>query len=501
MIQKRFVSIWFRHLTTDWFSIHQPVLRQSAFVLSTAVHGRMMITAANALAQAKGIDAGMVLADARAIIPDLEVLDDRPGLAGQLLKKLALWCIRYTPVAAVDPPDGLILDVTGCAHLWGGDKSYLTSILIRLKTMGYSVRGAMADTIGAAWAIARYTPRSAIIGSGQHADALLCLQVEALRIETDTSERLQKLGLQQIRNFMLMSRPALRRRFGPQLLLRLDQALGREEEMILPEQPVEPYTERLPCLDPIVTAAGIAIALQRLLESLCLRLQQEQKGLRMASFKGYRTDGKLEEIRIGTNRPSHHIAHLFKLFEIRLCEMEPALGIELFLLEAPKVEDLYPLQEKLWEGAGGLEDNRIAELMDRLSVKLGTHTIHRYIPDEHHWPERSFRPAVSLEERPASAWRTDKPRPLQLLAKPEPIIVATPVPDYPPLLFRYQGKVHNIKKADGPERIEREWWLEAGEPRDYYCVEDEEGRRYWIFRSGYYEEGKTSQWFLYGFFA
>src|SRR5665213_1543308 len=133
-MQKRFVSIWFRHLATDWFSIRRPELRQSPFVLRAPVHGRMLITAANAMAQTKGIDTGMVLADARAIIPGLEVLDDRPGLSDQLLKRLAQGCIRYTPVTAVDPPDGLILDVTGCAHLWGSDKDYLTAIITRLKT-------------------------------------------------------------------------------------------------------------------------------------------------------------------------------------------------------------------------------------------------------------------------------------------------------------------------------------------------------------------------------
>ncbi|MFI5192409.1 MAG: Y-family DNA polymerase [Chitinophagales bacterium] len=500
-MQKRFVSIWFRHLATDWFSIRRPELRQSSFVLRAPVHGRMLITAANTMAQTNGIDTGMVLADARAIIPGLEVLDDSPGLSNQLLKRLAQGCIRYTPITAVDPPDGLILDVTGCAHLWGSDKDYLTAIITRLKTAGYGVRAAMADTIGAAWASARFARRSAVIDSGQHMEALLSLPAAALRIETDTEERLQKLGLRQIRDFMGMPRPALRRRFGPHLLLRLDQALGLEEEAIIPEQPVVPYQERLPCLEPIVTATGIEIALQRLLEVLCRRLQQEQKGLRMASFRGYRVDGKMEEIRIGTNRPSHHVTHLFKLFEIKLSTMEPALGIELFILEAPKVEDLSPVQEKLWEGISGLEDNRLSELMDRLSGKLGAHTIHRYIPNEHHWPERSLKQAASLQQRSVTAWRIDKPRPLQLLAKPEPIEVAAPVPDYPPMLFRYKGKLHNIKKADGPERIEREWWLEEGEHRDYYCVEDEEGHRYWVFRSGHYGEDKTWQWFLYGFFA
>ncbi len=500
-MQKRFVSIWFRHLTTDWFTLRNPALRQVPFVLSMPLHGRMTITAVNIHAQTQGIDTGMVLADARAIIPGLEVLDDKPELTIKLLKGLAIWCIRYTPLAAIDEPDGIMLDVTGCSHLRGGDKPYLTEIITRLRTLGYGVKAAMADTMGAAWAVARYVQRSSIIDSAQHMETLLSLPPAALRLEPGTIERLQKLGFRHIKDFIVIPRSSLRRRFGQHLIQRLDQAMGREEEAIIPVQPVEPYQERLPCLEPIVTATGIEIALQRLLDALCLRLQQEQKGLRNASLKGYRTDGKMEEVSIGTNRPSNNIVHLFKLFETGLCTIEPALGIELFVLEAGKVEDLCPLQEKLWEGTHGLEDNRLSELIDRLAGKMGAHVIHRYIPDEHHWPERSMKPADSIDEKPSSPWKDERPRPLQLLSKPEPIEVTAPIPDYPPMLFRYKGKLHTIKKADGPERIEREWWLEEGEHRDYYCVEDEEGHRYWVFRSGHYSEAKAYQWFMYGFFA
>jgi protein ImuB len=462
----------------------------------------MVITAANTLAQTLGIGVGMVLADARAIFPGIEVLEDKPGLAAKLLEALAKWCIRYSPLAAVDPPAGLLLDATGCAHLWGGDKAYLTEITNRLQKAGYTTRTAIADTAGSAWAVARFAEQqSSVVDRGQQAAALLPLPPAALRLEAENIGRLHKLGLRQIKDFMGMPRAALRRRFGEHLITRLNQALGNEDELIVPVQPLEPYQERLPCLEPIVTATGIEIALQRLLESLCLRLQQEEMGLRSALFKGYRVDGKIEEICIGTNRPSHHVSHLFKLFENKLPAIEPALGIELFVLEAPKVEVLVPLQENLWEVAGELEDNRLSELIDNLSARLGAGSIHRYLPDEHHWPERSMKVASSLGEKPAGAWRDDKARPIQLLPKPEPIEVAAPIPDYPPMLFRYKGRVHQIKKADGPERIEREWWLEEGEHRDYYCVEDEEGHRYWVFRSGHYSEDKTWQWFLYGFFA
>ena len=497
---KRYVSIWFRHLPTDWFTLRQPQLKNVPFVLRMPLHGRMVITAANPIAEQRGITKGMALADARAIVPDLEAFDDKPDLINKLLNKLAEWCIRFTPAAAVDPPDGLLFDATGCSHLWGGDPLYVADILKKLTARGYHVRGAMANTIGVAWGVARYGKEPRIIDSHHHLDALMSLPPESLRLEAHSVERLHKLGLHQVRLFIDMPRPSLRRRFGQHFLQQLDKAVGTETETFYPVQLVEPFQERLPCLDPIVTATGIEIALRELLTALCSRLLKEQKGLRTAVFKGYRVDGKIEQVEIATHRPSHHVDHLYKLFEIKLPGFEPALGIELFVLEAKKVEDHLPQQDKIWQLSGGLTDSNLSELIDRLAARFGTNTIHRYLPDEHYWPERSIKPASSLQEKSTVIWRNDKPRPVQLLPVPQPIEVTAPIPDYPPMLFRYQGKVHQITKADGPERIEQEWWLQQGQHRDYYRVEDEEGHRYWLFRLGHYHD-KTFQWFIHGFFA
>lgn len=499
-MQQRYVSIWFRHLTTDWFALRQPRLKNIPFVVRASVHGRMLITASSALAETKGVTQGMVLADARACIPGLEAVDDRPELTEKLLRRLAEWCIRFTPMVAVDPPDGLLLDATGCAHLWGGEMNYLNTIIKKLQERGYDVRVAMANTIALAWGVARFGKEPLIIPPDKQVNALLPLPPEALRLEEQTIARLHKLGLHQVKQFITMPRSSLRRRFGQHFITRLDMALGQAMEIFQPVQPVEPYQERLPCMEPIVTATGIEIALDQLLKTLCLHLQQEQKGLRTAVFKCYRVDGKIEQVSIGTNRPTHGVTHLFKLFEIKIAEIEPALGIELFVLEAPKVEDHQAQQEKMWAASGGLEDTRLSELIDRLANRIGMQFIHRYLPDEHYWPERSFRHALSLDQKTTVSWREDKLRPLQLLAKPERIDVTAPIPDYPPMSFRYKGKLYTIRKADGPERIEQEWWLQQGQHRDYYRVEDEEGHRYWLFRSGHYDD-KTFQWFIHGFFA
>ena len=497
----RFVTIWFRHLKTDWHSIRQPALRDTAFVLASPDHGRLVITAINPIAQHQGIETGMVISDARAIFPSIKILDDDPKLAERLLKSIAKWCIRYTDAIAIDLPNGLILDVSGCAHLWGGEKNYIKDINTRLTNRGYDVRATMADSIGSAWAIAHYGNTSPIIESGKQMETLLPLPPSALRLNPESVDRLMKLGLCKISLFINMPRVALRRRFGPGLILRLDQALGNEEEPIKTVQPIEPFRERLLCLEPIVTATGIEIALERLLDTVCLKLMQEGKGIRKAVFSCYRVDNKIEKIEIGTSRATHNKKHLFKLFEEKIQSIEPALGIELFILEALKTEKLSPKQEKLWDSTSGLKAEAISELMDRLINRFGSAPIHRYMPDEHHWPERSFKPAVDLHESIESSWIVDRPRPINLLPKPEPIEVTAPIPDYPPMNFRYKGTLHKISKADGPERIEPEWWIAEGLHRDYYSVEDDEGGRYWLFRVGHYATEDPPRWYLHGFFA
>lgn len=498
---KRFVAIWFRHLKTDWMVRRNPALKNMPFVIVFPDHGRMKITEVSVVAKAKGIEAGMILADAKIILPELQVFDDTPGRSDKLLANLGLWCICYTPITTVDPPNGLILDVSGCTHLWGGEEAYLKDILKKLRNAGYHVRAAMADTIGTAWAVCRFGKIKAIIKSGEQAEALMSLPPTALRLEIDTLERLQKLGLYQVSSFIGMQRSALRRRFGQQLLHRLDQALGNEEEFIQPLQPVEAYQERLPCIEPIQTNTGIEIALQKLLEILCKRLHKEGKGIRTAEFKGYRMDNKIEQISISTNHPSHNVSHLFKLFELNICTIEPGLGIELFILEASKVEDKLPLQDSLWSANNNLESKELAELLDNIESRFGSNTIHRYLPGKHHLPENAVKLAATLKEKPGLLWRNDKPRPIQLLQEPQTIQVTAPVPDYPPMNFRYKGKLHIVKKADGPERIEPEWWLKKELLRDYYTVEDEEGKRYWLFRAGHYDGGKNPSWYIHGFFA
>jgi protein ImuB len=500
-MQSRFLSLWFRHLTTDWLTIRQPELKDVPFILIASERNRMVVTAANSLAEVQGITIGMAAADAKAAIPGLQVFDAQPGQSAKILKQAGEWCIRYSPLISVDLPQGLILDISGCAHLWGGERAYLKEIVNRIRSKGYDVRGAMADTVGTAWAVARFGRIKPIIEPGDQANALLSLPPAALRLEPFILERLQKLGFYTIKSFINLKRSALRRRFGDNFLLRLDQALGNEGEPLQVLHPAEPYNERLPCLEPVRTATAIELGIKTLLGNLCKRLQAEGKGLRTAVLKCYRLDGKIVDATIGTNRASHNINHLFKLFELKIPLIEPDLGIELFTLEAPKVEEVSPDQEILWSPEGcGLADTSLAELLDRLANKVGAGNIRRYLPQERYWPEQSIKKAGSLAERATTTWRTGRPRPSLLLPRPEKIEVTALLPDNPPMLFIYKGERHTIKKADDAERIEREWWLDAGPHRDYYVVEDQEGRRYWLFRSGHYSD-EGSQWYIHGFFA
>ncbi len=309
---KRYLSIWFRHFAADRLARLRPELRGKPFLLYAPERGRMVVRDTGCALEKEGIAPGMVVADVRAILPSVEVFPADPAAEGKLLENMAEWCLRYTPVAATDPPDGLILDISGCPHLWGGELPYLESVTSRLHKGGYTVRAAIADTIGTAWAMARCGSNNPIIKAGGQREALMPLPPAALRLDPATLQRLEKLGFRQTGQLLHIPRTNLRRRFGDALLIRLGQALGTEPEALQPVQPIPAYQERLPCPEPVCTATGIGIALKRLLETLCERLSREGKGMRTAVFKGYRLDGKMEQISIGTNRASRNAAHLFK---------------------------------------------------------------------------------------------------------------------------------------------------------------------------------------------
>ncbi|WP_316831771.1 DNA polymerase Y family protein [Pedobacter aquatilis] len=500
-MSKRYLAVWFPELLTDWKRVKRPELCKLPLVFADKVANQMVISSVSTEASASGITLGMPLADARAILPELEVVENQGYRAVKVLKHIGRWAIRYSPLVMMDGDDGLVIDFSGCCHLWGGERAYFKAVIFRFRELGYHARGAIADTMGAAWAVSRYGRVSPIVPMGKELDFLLPLPPMALRIEGMACQKLIKLGLTTVGSFISMPRSVLRRRIGEAAVLRIEQVLGQSEELFVPlSEPVE-YSERLASMEPIRTKNGIELAIESLLVSLCKKLAADGLGLRQAALQCFRVDGKELSVSIGTSTASVHVPHLFKLFELKVDSIEPRLGIELFVLEALQVEELAAQQEVLWRTEKAGEEVAVSELLDRITGKLGAGIVHRYLPLPHHWPERSVKVISDFKESPVIDWRRDRARPVTLLSVPEAIQVTAPIPDYPPMVFRYQGVTHQVKKADGPERIEREWWIQEGEHRDYYSVEDEHGKRYWLFRSGHYDAERKSGWFIHGFFA
>ncbi|TDS13250.1 Y-family DNA polymerase [Sphingobacterium paludis] len=500
-MQKRYVAIWFPYLLADWYMRKNKTYADQPIVFVLPEKGRMVITAVSPIAEKMGVAPQMVLADAKAALPTLHVVNDKDMRSDKLLKAIGIWLLKFTPTVALDGRGGVVLDSSGCTHLWGSEELYIGTIATQLSEKGYQTCISSADTIGAAWAASRYRAHKTVVPVDTQLPMLSALPVEALRLEFDDVARLYKLGFRTLGSVAAVSTALLKRRFSAALLLRLAQFMGTKEEYIEPLQGIVPYAEQLPCLEPIRTEKGIEVAIHTLLETLCKRLASEGRGLRKAKLTCYRIDGKKVFVEIGTNRPSAHVPHLCSLFNQKIVHIEPALGIELFLLEALVVDEAASSQETLWRDGLAGSNTAVIELLDRIKGRDRNCLINRYVPDQHHWPERAIKAADSFAEKPSIAWPLDKPRPTRLLHPPQRIEVTAPIPDYPPMLFRYASKVHHIKKADGPERIEREWWLENGEHRDYYYVEDERGSRYWLFRLGHYRGDRTSEWYLHGFFA
>ncbi|MGQ9371189.1 Y-family DNA polymerase [Azospirillum sp. ST 5-10] len=505
---RRILSLWLPRLATDAWRRRQgnPAARPAAAVL--VERGRRLVAAVDRLAEEAGVRPGATLADARALEPGLAVFDADPEGDARRLDRLADWALRYTPWTRPDGGDGLLLDVTGCAHLLGGESPLLRDLTDRLAAAGFESRAAIADTAAAAWAVARFagSPRRAVPPGGQRA-VLDPLPVAALRLPPAAAEGLAAVGLRRIGDLHPVPRATLAARFGPEVGRRLDQALGRLDEPLSPHRPVPRHAARLAFAEPIATPEAIAAAVRRLLERLCAGLERTQEGARRLELAAYRIDRRLDDpvqgVAIGTGRPRRDPAGLLRLFAERLERIAPGPGIEAMTLAADETGPLGAAQVGFDGGFGGDGDAApLGELVDRLGNRLGPASVLRLVPRQSWLPERTVAGAPALEAAAdAASWPADRVRPVRLLAPPEAVEAIAPIPDDPPVLFRWRGAVHRVRRADGPERIEAEWWRTEGEPRDYYRVEDTDGRRFWLFRQGLYRPGVKAAWFLHGFFG
>jgi protein ImuB len=444
--------------------------------------------------------------------PDLAMVEADPKADAAALTKLAAWCERYTPQVAADQPDSLWLDITGCpiAGPDGGSR-FAKDIVERLFVLGIPCRVAVAGTTGAAWALAHAMlgeRRICVVAHGKERAALTNLPIAALRLDPRIVARLRRVGLRRIEELLRLPRPDLTSRFGPMPGLRLDQALGSAEETISWLHPPIIWQERLDFAEPILTPEDLLRALALLTGRLCRRLAEQDRGAHRFVARFYRTDTQVPRLVVATTMPTRDAAHVGKLLREKLDSVDPGFGIDVFTLEA---EDTAPLQAEQAELGGHAQAEaagKFAHLLDKLSNRLGPDRVWRLAPHESHQPERREQ-RVSPTIAPITGWTGDSPvaRPIRLLRRPEPIEVMARLPDDPPVVFRWRRVLHHVRSATGPERIAEEWWRkpdaqrEVGLIRDYYRVEDDNGARFWIFRTGLHGENNKPNWYLHGLFA
>ncbi len=466
---------------------------------------RQVLSAVDAVAADQGLAAGMTLTQARAMRPGLAVHPADPAGDAAVLERLAAWCLRHAPLVSVDPPDGVWIDITGCAHLSGGESRLLRDLLRGVADQGLAARAAVADTPGAAWAAARFltTDRpAACIPPAAQADRLAPLPVEALRLPDETAAALRLMGLDTIGALADRPRAPLVRRFGATLLSRLDQALGAVFTPITPLTPPALVQARAVFAEPLLGAEALAAALARLAGQVCQALERAELGVRRLDLLFERVDGAVPTIRIGTSRPNRDASHLARMLRERMERIDPGLGIEAMRLVAVEVERLVPGTGGLL--AGGPAACPPAALTDRLLNRFGAQAVYGVAVAESYVPERSVR-RLPPGQPQAGDWPAGAPRPVRLLAEPNPIEAMALLPDHPPVAFTWRRVRHRVRQAEGPERIAGEWWRRDGEVRsvrDYYRVEDEAGRRFWLFRRGDGTDPGTGdgRWFLHGFF-
>jgi len=514
---------------------------EAPFATVADAAGRRLLAAVNPAATAAGLAPGMPLADALSFLPGLATALAKPAEDAAALRRLAEWCGRYSPWTAPDGADGVRIEITGSAHLWGGERALAADLAARLDRRGIASRIVIADTLGAAWAMARFAETSdsvVILAQGELRAALAALPVEALRLDPITTQGLRRVGLKRVGDLYAMPRDALARRFGETVARLLDQALDEMPEPLSPLGETPSRRVRLSFAEPITEPADLMLATERLTADLIVRLAQEGAGARRLALVFHRVDGRVERISLGTARPSRDPRHIVALFRERLDTIDPGLGVEDMILAAYAVEPL-PSEQIGLPGqtasphpnppplAGEVLVGVIAPLLDRLGNRLGLDAISRLDPRESHIPERAsvrVQPHLTLPlppkgrrglktpspplgaERAGVRWGIKPPRPIRLFDPPEPVEAFWLLPDDPPFRFMWRRRRHRVTQADGPERIADEWWRpgasgEVDAIRDYYRVEDEEGRRFWLFRAGLHGGDHKPRWFVHGVFS
>jgi protein ImuB len=507
---RRVVCVWLPDWPiTVWRRSRSPIAgspegrlpaQDKPFVLVDRTGRGVTIHAVNDAAKRFNLRSGQSHADARAICPDLISATAEPAEEARALEALALWFERFSPLVAVDGVDGLFLDMTGAAHLFGGEEALLSEILGRLKAADIPACIALADTPGAAWGLAHHSRRTmSLAPSGGARDAIAGLQVEALRLDEAAVRLLARFGLQRIGDLYTLPRAGLARRFrggdGLALVRRLDQALGVESEPLKPLRPAPDYRAWQVFAEPLLDMDGVGYALPPLAQALAAQLERDARGARMLALDAFRTDGRVVRLTAGLSAPSRAPSHLLRLLKEKGLEnLDLGFGADALMLTAVTAEPLPGAQGELQGDVRLAEaDIALAGLIDRLQARLGEGAARRPQGRESYLPERSER-WVPAGPRPPVCTAADpgRPRPLLLFDPPEPVEAIAELPDSAPSRFTWRRAAHRVAKSQGPERLSPEWWRPASaqgphRTRDYYAVEDDAGRRFWLFRDGLYD--------------
>lgn len=464
-----------------------------------------------------------MLTDARTVCPTIKTALADPAGDLAFLEKLAVWAQRWGPWSALDPPDGVLVDITAAAHLFGGEERLLRDVESAFAARGLAVRTAIAPTAGAAWALAHFGPPRAILSAhGDMMRPLADLPVAALRLDADVLTVLMRLGLKRLGDLAditrgavdrseAAARDALHRRFrgrkspSANPLIRLDQLLGRVPEPLLPIVPQSiPLVQRR-LLEPLRHRSLLDQVLADLAVDMARELEGRGEGARRLELGLWRVDGEVIVRRIELAAATRKPAHIARLFEDRLDDVDAGFGIETVRLRASWTEPLTASQGDV-EATAERHGTSLAACIDRLSVRLGAQAVRRPVAYPSHLPERAQTWQPPLEPLPPSqtVFRSGG-NPLKLLGRPEKVAVLYASPDGYPQRFRWRGKVHDIVRVEGPQRIAPEWWRQKSTVRlrDYYRVEDAVGRRFWIYRNGLSGDGRggAPEWFVQGLCA
>ena len=474
-------------------------------VLVGQVGRRRDVVAANAIAIQAGLRVGMPATRAQALVKELVIQHADPAADAEALERLAIWALRYSPIVGADNPDGLIIDATGASHLHGGEEAMLAEMISRLEAIGITARAAIADTRGAAHALARFAAGpSLVVPEGHSAERIRPLPILALRLAPDTVDDLRKLGFERIMDVLRTPRAPLTLRFGPDLGRRIDQATGQTGEPIDPARSPDIVETQQLFAEPIGAPETIARYVAKLTAKLCQELELRGLGARRLDLLFGLVDNRVQAIRIGTAQPVRDVKRLTRLLCDKIETVDPGFGIEIMRLAATASEPFATKQAVSW-----LVDEQeadISDLIDILSNRVGESRLYRFAAVASDVPERSVQRIAATASASTDAWPVGWPRPARLLAPPEPIETVALLPDHPPVSFTWRGIRRRVRRADGPERVFGEWWKRDAEliaVRDYFQVEDDAGERYWIFRAGDGEDSATGshKWFLHGIFG